>query len=246
MQNYYRVLGVSPSATIREIERAYGHQRARLKRLVTRDRAFKTRLDELEVGFAILGHPRRRQAYDVLLAQQPPPPAHLAGAPDDFPLAARIGRSLNAALLACCLLLALDWGLPLRQYRHETVRSRFPVAVAAPLSDPQMAYRVHTQHTSFRLPSNSRFRVRSGQRIVVWQTPLLGVVARVQVPDSPTPAPFRPYGGTIYGTVALLPLLLGGVAAVGVWPGRPAETVVNTAVVSALLALLAVAVLLIF
>ena len=249
MQDYYHVLGIAPTATALEIEQAYVRERTRLKRRPAADPVFKARLAAVEAGYGILGNPRRRIAYDILLAEDPPvlpaPPEHH---PDERLLGyARVGRRLNVALLAACLLLAFDWALPLREYAHETVRSRFPVAVSSSLSDPQLAYRVHTEHTTFRLPSAIGYRVRENQRITVWETPLLGVVRRVCAPASPDgPEPFQPYGGTIYGTFSLLPLLLAGVAAVGAWPRRSAELVVNTAVVSGLLAVLAMGVLLWF
>lgn len=249
MQNYYRVLGVAPSGTALEIEQAYLRQRTRFKRLAAVDPAMKARLAEVEAGYTILANPRRRIAYDVLLAQEPAGPVPSSRRANDERLFryARVARSLNAALLACCLLLALDWALPMREYAHETVRSRFPVSVSSSLSDPQLAYRVHTEHTTFRLPSSIGYRVREEQRVTVWQTPLLGVVQRISAPASPDgPAPFRPYAGTIYGTFVLLPLLMGAVAAVGVWPGRLPETVVNTAAVSGLLAILTLIVLLWF
>ena len=248
MQNYYRVLGISPTATALEIQQGYLRQRTRYKRLAAVDPAMKSRLVEVEAGFRILANPRRRIAYDVLRAQEPAAPRPIHWFAEERLLRnARVARRFNVALLACCLLLALDWSLPLREYAHETVRTRFPISVSASLSDPQLAYRVHTEHTSFRLPSAIGYRVRENQRIVVWQTPLLGVVQRVSVPTSPDgPAPFEPYGGTIYGTFFLLPLLLGGVAAVGVWPGRAPEMVVNAAAVAGLLAVLALVVLLCF
>ncbi|MBF9238268.1 hypothetical protein I2I05_12760 [Hymenobacter sp. BT683] len=247
MQNYYRVLGIGPTATAVQIEQAYARQRARFKRLAATDRAMKPRLAEVETGFDILGNPHRRLAYDLLLAQEPEDPTPYARTDDRLFRYARVGRSLNAALLFCCLVLALDWALPQREFANETVRSRMPVAVSSALSDPQIAYRVHTEHTSFRLPSSIGHRVRENQRITVWKTPLLGVVRYVSSPGSPDgPAPFRPHGGTIYGTFALLPLLLGLVAAVGVWPGRSPETVVNTASVSGLLTVLVLVVLLWF
>ena len=115
------------------------------------------------------------------------------------------------------------------------------------LANPQLAYRVRTEHTTFRLPSNIGYRIREDQRITVWKTPLLGVVRRVSSPASPDgPAPFEPYGGTIYGSFALLPLLLAIVAAVGVWPGRSPELVVNTASVSGLLTILTLIIMLWF
>ena len=248
MQNYYRVLGLGPTATTGQIEQAYLHQRTRLRHLAA-DPAMRARLAAVEAGYGILGNPRRRLAYDVLLAEEPPEPDQPLRRPADERLLgyARVARRFNVALLAGCLLLALDWGLPLRQYAAETVRSRFPVAVSSSLSDPQLAYRVRTEHTSFRLPSAIGYRVREGQRIAVGQTPLLGVVRRVSAPDSPDgPAPFEPYGGTIYGAFAVLPLLVGAVAALGAWPRRAPELVVNTAVVGGLLAVLTLGLLLSF
>jgi hypothetical protein len=247
MQNYYRVLGIGPAASAVEIEQAYVRERTRLKRLAAADPAMKARLAQVEDGYGILANPRRRLAYDVLRAQQPPEPNPRREAEERQLAYARIARSLNAALLACCLLLALDWLLPLQEFPHETARSRFPVSVSSSLSDPQLAYRVHTQHSTFRLPSAIAYRLRENQRLTVWQTPLLGVVRRISVPDSPDgPAPFAPYVGTIYGTFALLPLLLAAVATVGVWPGRSAETYVNTGAVSGLLAILTLIVLFTF
>ena len=239
MQNYYRLLGVAPTATAQEITQSYLYQRARLKRLATHDPAMKTRLAEVEAGYGILAHPRRRLAYDVLLAEEPAPPA----LPDPYERLAhqaQWGRRVNLALLIISLLLLLDWALPQRQLARETVRSCTPIAIT--FFDPHPSYRVHTQHASFRVPLEISHRVRRGQRIVVWQTPLLGVVQRISAPEAP--APFRPYGGTIYGTFFLLPFLLGGVSVVGLWPDRSLETVVNTAAVSSLLAILVLVVIL--
>ena len=245
MQNYYRVLGTAPTATAPEIAHAYLRQRTRLKHLAATDPAMKARLAEVEAGYAILSNARRRVAYDLLRAQEPAEPAPHQYLGERLLHYARVARSLNAALLACSLLLGLDWALPLREYAHETVRSRIPVAMASALSNPQLAYRVHTEHTAFKLPSSIGYRVREEQRITVWQTPLLGVVRRVSSPASPDgPAPFQPYGGTIYGMFGLLPLLLAVVAAVGVWPSLSPETVVNTAAVSGLLAVLTLVVVL--
>ena len=204
---------------------------------------FKVQLAELEVGYDILGNPRWRIAYDILLADEPPArqihPSHYPN--ERLLIYAWVGRRLNVALLV------LDWALPLRKYAHENARSCIPVAISSPLSDPKMDYREHTEHTTFRLPSAIGFRVRKNEYITVWKTPLLGVVRRVNAPASPDgPAPFQPYEGSIYSTFSLLPLLLAVVAAVGSWPRRPGEFVVNTAVVSGLLAVLTLSVLLWF
>ena len=259
MQNYYRLLGVGPFATALEIEQAYLRQRARLKRLAAADRAMRARATEVEAGYAILANPRRRAAYNVLLAREPAGPEPAAAAQARLYVdAADWARRVNAALLACCLILDLDWGLPLRrhrgwpetrrplrQYAHETVRRRFQVLVTEPLSDAQITYRVHTEHTTFRLPRASRSRVPVGTPVVVWQTPLLKVVRRISVPDSLAGSVFlQPFGSGIYSMFAVLTLLLGAVATVGLLPRQSPETVVNTAVVSGLLALVALGVLL--
>ena len=245
MLNYYRLLGIGPTASPAQIAQAYARQHAHLRRRAAADPALRHRLAEVEAGYGILAHPRRRVMYDQLLAQQPAP---APSASETRLLAlAPWARRLNAALLGLCLLLGLDWALPLREFAPEIVQSRFPIAVSSSLSDPQLAYRVHTPHTNFRLPSAIGYRVREGDALHVWQTPILGVVQRVSAPASPDgPAPFQPYNGTIYGTFFLLPLLLAAVAAVGCWPGRSLELVVNTAGVAALLALLTAVVLLWF
>jgi len=248
MQNYYRLLGIAASAAAPEIEQAYQRQVARAKRMARIDRTMKARLVELEGGYSILMNPRRRAAYDLLLAQDPATlEARSVREHGDFPWAVRVGRSVNMALLLCCLFFGLDWALPLREYPNEEVLSRFPVSVASYLSDPQIAYRVRTPHATFRMPSKYRHRVLPGQRITVWTTPLLGVVQRISAPKSPDgPAPFRPYAGTIYGVFGLLPILMGLISAVGIWPRIAPNTVINTAAVSGLLAVITAAVLLIF
>ena len=111
MQNYYRLLGVSPLASVPQIQQAYARQRTRLGRLATADPAMRGRLAEVEAGYSILVHPRRRLAYDALLAQEPPAPPRLSRTERLLPYA-RWARRLNVALLACCLLLGLDWALP--------------------------------------------------------------------------------------------------------------------------------------
>ena len=68
----------------------------------------------IAAGYGILAHPRRRLMYDHLLAQQPAPPPTASEA--RLWALAPWARRLNAALLALCLLLGLDWALPLREY----------------------------------------------------------------------------------------------------------------------------------
>ncbi|OON69068.1 hypothetical protein [Hymenobacter sp. CRA2] len=148
-------------------------------------------------------------------------------------------RRLNAVLLAFCLLLGLDWALPPREYANEPVLSRQIVLTSSSASDPRMAYDIATPHARFRLASEQGARVRDGQRITVWSSPVFGVVRRVSSPASPEGAvPFRPASGIIYGPFAVAPVLLLAVALAGVWPRRRPETYVNTAVAGVLLVLI--------
>ncbi|TGE22242.1 hypothetical protein E5K00_18520 [Hymenobacter aquaticus] len=246
MQDYYRLLGVPFTASQLEIERAYQQQKARLSRR-TADPAMQARLQEVHTGYEILGHPGRRLAYNVLLAQEPPAPAPPPSALQ-LMLAryAPAARWLNAALVAFCLLLALDWALPPRQYANEVVLVRQIVSVSSSASDPQMAYDVTTPRTTFRVPSRFGHRVRKGQRLTsVSQTPLLGIVRRIVSPPTAPgePAEIKVSGGTIYGSFSLLPVMLLIVAGLGLLPGRSPELRVNTAVVGALLAVVALVVL---
>ncbi|TGE19279.1 J domain-containing protein [Hymenobacter elongatus] len=248
MQDYYRLLGVAVTATPAEIEQAYQRQKARLSRR-TVDPAMQTRLQEVHTGYEILGNPLRRLAYDVLLAQEPPSPAPR---PDATALMmaryAPAARWLNGLLVGLCLLLALDWALPLRSYADEVVMSRQVVSVSASASNPQMAYDVTTPRTAFRVPSRLGHRVRKGARLTVQRTAVLGIVRRVSADARPAgePAGFKPYGGNIYGSFVWLPLALLVVAVLGVLPGRSPEMRVNTAVAATLLAVVALVIILWF
>ncbi|UOG73937.1 J domain-containing protein [Hymenobacter tibetensis] len=252
MQNYYYVLGVANTASVAEIERAYRQLHARIYRRAIVDPALNERLQTAYAGYQILADPRRRWAYDRLMQQEPESFAPPKRPPDPTKVllaqAAPKARWVNWGLLAFCLLLALDWALPLREYPHELVLARAIVSIGSSVSNPQMAYDISTPHTKFRLPSAIAHRAREGQRVTVWRTPLLRVVRKVSSPTSPDgPAPFEPYGGGIYsGPLALLPMVLLGVAVVGVLPKRPAELRVNTAVVGMLLWIVAVVLLILY
>jgi len=243
MQNYYRFLGLSSTASPTEIGAAYQRQRARLLRLARRDRHAQTRLDELETAQQILLNPRRRLAYDQLLREEPDPQQQAREAREHRLLYyARIARSINLALLAGCLLLLADWAMPLRQLPGELVVRKQATAVSAYRNDAHPTMRIVTRHAQFELAGAIGHRVQLRDRIVVWQTPLLGVVRRVQIPGDAEP--FQPSGGNIYGNFAPLPLLLLLVTAIGAWPGRLADTYINTAVAAVLLAVVTLVILL--
>ncbi|WBO83184.1 J domain-containing protein [Hymenobacter yonginensis] len=246
MQNYYRILGVSSTAPAAELERAYRALHARLSKRAARDPALNERLTEAYSGLQILLDPRRRWAYDQLLAQQPTPP--LSGSRALLHRYAPVARWLNVALLAFCALLALDVALPLRELPGELVLRRTLVSVSVSAANPQVAYDIRTPLTRFRLASSIAPRAREGQFLTVWRTPLLGVVRRVSSPSSVEgAAPFEPYGTGVYGgALAALPVALLLTAALGAWPGRSAEMRVNTAVAGSLLWLLTVVVMWLF
>jgi hypothetical protein len=243
VQNYYRFLGIAPTASPTEIGAAYQRQRARLLRMARRDRHAQTRLDELETAQQILLNPRRRLAYDQLLREEPDPQQQARDAREHLLLNyARVARSLNLALLVGSLLLLLDWALPLRRLPAELVVRKQATAVSAYRNDAHPTMRIVTRHAQFELAGAIGHRVQLQDRIAVWQTPLLGVVRQVQIPSDVEP--FQPSGGNIYGNFAPLPLLLLLVVAIGAWPGRPAETYINTAAVAVLLAVVTLVILL--
>lgn len=243
MQNYYRFLGIPSTASPTEIGAAYQRQRSRLLRMVRRDRHAQARLDELETAQQILLNPRRRLAYDQLLREEPDPRRQAREAREHRLLNyARVARSINLALLVGCLLLLADWALPVRRLPGELVVRKQATAVSAYRNDARPTMRIVTRHTQFELAGTSGHRVQVRAVIAVWQTPLLGVVRQVQIPGDAEP--FRPSGGNIYGNFAPLPLLLLLVSAIGSWPGRPAETYINTAAVAVLLAVVTLVILL--
>ena len=246
MQNYYRILGVAPTAPAAELEQAYRALHARLHRRASRDPALNERLQEAYGGLQILLNPAHRWAYDQLLAQQPALP--LSGTQALMQRYAPAARYLNLALLVFCLLLALDWALPLRKLPDELVLHRTLVSVSSSAANPQVAYDVRTPLTKFRLASATAPRAREGQFLTVWRTPLLRVVRRISSPDSPEgPAPFEPYGTGVYGgALAALPVALLLTAGLGVLPRSSPEIRVNTAIAGSLLWLLTVVVMWLF
>lgn len=252
MENYYYILGVPNTATVAEIERAYRQMHARMYRRATVDPALNGRLQAAYAGYQILADPRRRWAYDRLMQQEPESFVLPTRPPDPTKMllaqAAPKAKWVNWALVAFCLLLALDWVLPLREYANEPVLERQIVSISVSAANPQMAYDIFTPNTKFRLPSAIAHRAREGQLVTVWRTPLLRVVRKVSSLTSPDgPEPFEPYGGGVYsGPMALLPFVLMGVAVVGILPKRPAEVRVNTAVVGMLLWIVAMVLILIY
>ena len=246
MHNYYRILGVPPTASVTELEHAYRALHARLSKRATRDPALNERLQEAYGGLQILLHPARRWAYDQLLAQQPAPP--ISGVRALMHRYAPAARWLNLALLAFCLLLAFDRMLPLRELPGELVLRRTLVSVSTSAANPQVAYDIRTPLTRFRLASATAPRAREGQFLTVWRTPLLRVVRRISSPDSPEgPAPFKPYGTGVYGgALAALPMALLLTAGLGVLPRSSPEIRVNTAIAGSLLWLLTVVVMWLF
>ncbi|RSK50041.1 hypothetical protein [Hymenobacter rigui] len=157
-------------------------------------------------------------------------------------------RWVNWAAVVFCVLLSLDWALPLQQFTDEPVLERRPVSIGASLSNPQMAYRILTPHASFRLHTSQAYRIQDATRVTVWRTPLLRIVRLVKAPTVPAGRePFAPYGGGIYNSaMAAFPILLLLVAGLGVLLPFPPETRLNTSVVSGLLWLVTLAVMVLF
>ncbi|MBT9394250.1 hypothetical protein KLP40_13850 [Hymenobacter sp. NST-14] len=150
---------------------------------------------------------------------------------------ARRLRWLNWAGLAFCLLLGLDWALPLREFADEPLLQQRPVSAGGTLANPQMAYQLTTPHTRFQLPPSQMYRLQGASRVTVWRTPLLRIVRFVKAPTVVAGRePFAPAGGRLYRSVlAAFPLALFVVAGVGLLLPFDPETRLNTSVVSGLL-----------
>ncbi|MCA8830470.1 hypothetical protein [Hymenobacter pini] len=161
---------------------------------------------------------------------------------------AQKGRWLNRAAVLFCLVLALDWALPLQQFVDEPVLERRPVSVGAYLSNPQMAYRIRTPHTTFELHTSQAYKIQDAPRVTVWRTPLLHVVRLVKAPTVlEGREPFAPYGGGVYKpTTAIFPIALLLVAGVGLLLPFEPETRLNTSIVSGLLWLITLVIMVLF
>ena len=232
MQNLYHLLGVAPTATHALIRQAYQQQLLRLRKRRP-DRTTEQRLDALQTAHDILLDPPRRWAYDQLLAQELPPP-------DPAAPYVSVAPWVNRLLLAICLVLIFDWALPPRQYSYEPVLSRNAVVVSASLANPDVGYDIVTPHGRFRLHSAQAFRVRWGDFVTLWRTPLLGVVRRIKAPFAPDgDAPFVPDSGNLYRwPMEVLVPLLGLMAGLGLLPRRPPEWGLNLAIGATIIAVL--------
>ncbi len=232
LPNYYRLLGVLPTAAPAALAEAHRQQVGRVRRRRP-DATTARRLEALQTAHDILLDPGRRWAYDQLLAQEPHPP-HPALA------YVRPARWLCAGLLALALLLGVDWAWPPRQYAYEPVLGRKVVIMSATAADPQMGYDITTPHGKFRLHTSQSFRVRRGDFVTLWRSPLLGVVRYLRNPFAPDgSARFVPDSGSLYrlpflGLVPLLALLAG----LGLLPRRPLEWPLNLGIAAALVAVL--------
>ena len=99
-QDYYAILGVSPTATPRQIKRAY-RALARRYHPDTRTGSAPTSLfHEIQVAYAVLSDPHRRQAYDRRrasdVAQSPAAGADAPHAPET-PISCQILTSVASA-----------------------------------------------------------------------------------------------------------------------------------------------------
>lgn len=155
-------------------------------------------------------------------------------------------RWVNRAAVLFCLVLSLDWALPMQQFPDEPILEKRLISVGSYLSNPQMAYRIRTPHTRFKLRTSQAYRIRGATRVTVWRTPLLRVVQLIKAPAVVAGRePFVPYRGSIYNSLTVLfPVALLLTAGVGLLLPFEPETRLNTAIVSGLLWLVTLAILL--
>ncbi|MFD2785497.1 hypothetical protein [Hymenobacter rubripertinctus] len=156
-------------------------------------------------------------------------------------------RWINWAAVAFCLVLGLDWALPMQEFVREPLLRQQPVSAGGTLANPQMAYQIETPHTRFRLHPSQMYRLQGASRVTVWRTPLLRVVRFVKAPAVVAGrTPFAPSGGRLYHSVlAAFPLALFLIAGVGLTLPFGPEARLNTAIVSGLLWIVTLALLVI-
>ena len=154
-------------------------------------------------------------------------------------------RWVNWAAVVFCVVLGLDWALPMQEYSNEPLLQQQPVSAGGTLANPQMAYQLVTPHTRFRLHTSQMYRLQGATRVTVWRTPLLRIVRFVKAPTVVAGRePFAPSGGRLYHSVlAAFPLALFVVAGVGIMLPFTPETRLNTSIVSGLLWIVSVALL---
>ena len=263
MKNYYQILGVQEMASEREIKQAHHQLAFLLHPDRTPDPVAQARFLDIQEAYEVLGDYHRRLAYDLLRQRArevaaaprgpspydpPPAPYRRRGPRAQEIWAAQLrryvpwARRLNWLVLAFCLSLALDWGLPLSEFADEYVTAREVIFVSVSRSNPRIAYLITTANTHFKIKEElgDQYPLRTGAALTVWRTPLWRVVRRIQPRNY---ASFAPYAGGIYSALAFWPAMLLVVVIVGLWPGRPHELQVNTAVVAGLLLIITVFVL---
>ncbi|MET4105980.1 hypothetical protein [Hymenobacter sp. UYP22] len=157
-------------------------------------------------------------------------------------------RWVNWAAVVFCLVVSLDWALPMQQFSGEPMLEKRLVSVGSYLSNPQMAYRIRTPHTRFKLRTSQAYRIREATHLTVWRTPLLRVVQLIKAPSvAAGREPFVPYRGSIYNSLTVLfPVALLLTAGVGLLLPFEPETRLNTAIVSGLLWLVTLAIMVLF
>ncbi len=255
MKDYYQLLGVTERATEREIKQAHHQLAFQLHPDRTPDPQAQARFLDVQEAYEVLGDYHRRLAYDLLRQRArelaaaprhgpsrydpPPAPAQRRGPRQKDIWAAQLRRYVpwatrfNRLTVFFCLVLFLDWAVPLREYGQEYVTAREIVFVSVTKANPKIAFHVTTTHTNFLLREEwGTERLRVGSPLTVWRTPIWRVVRRIQPVGQ---VAFQPYGGGIYGALAFWPAALLLVAAVGLFPRRPDELRVNAAVVAGLL-----------
>jgi hypothetical protein len=264
MKNYYSILQVAPTATQQEIKKAYRLLVKTHHPDVASADAAGFSMQDINEAYAVLSNPGKRQAYDWKRNQpeeeQTGPQQAYGSGFNARPKRRLSERELIAPYLryvypffrvslAFCLLLLLDYVLPLRKKNDET---KYVIEVYAP------AQRVEAGVGSARLLDHTEVHTFSGQvidlppdaaavfasqpQLLLYQTPIFRK-SRFIAPAGNKSFKFR-IGGTIYGNLIFIPLLLLLLSGIGLYKGITDEMRFSIAVVSSLMLLISIALLL--
>ncbi|GAA3918218.1 J domain-containing protein [Hymenobacter algoricola] len=235
MTTHYQTLDLTEQASTDDIRRAY-------RRLVlithpdrTPDPAAHARYLAINEAYDVLGNARRRAGYDALLWVRRNPPAAPAGAPPTTvatrqrPARARpvslqeryaaqyalLFRCMRPVMLAGALLslsLGLDWLLARAQPEQVRVLDAAVYYTGGRYPEPHVYY-VHQTERGF-FASDSAVAV--GETLLVRRTPLWRKALQVRRPA----AAHSLETDTVYtGLAWLVPLALGLLAGLTLWPG---------------------------
>lgn len=256
MKDYYKILELSPQATQQEVKQAYRRLVKAYHPDVAKGVSAVHTIQEINEAYSVLNHPQRRSRYDWLrtnpmLRQEPPvrrpqrPPHSYRPSPRSSRMTERelVKPYLKYTTLLCkisllfCLLLALDYALPL-QRRSDELRYLAKVYKSykgrPPYHDHSELHTLSGKKVSVSKEAGDYFSQHP--QLLLASTPMLGKVRWIAAADAGGDV-YR-VGRSIYGNFIFLPILLLIIASLGLLPSFPPEARFSFGVVSGTLLLI--------